>query len=125
MAIRISRRQTLPRKIAAAALSLAVVGAAVAAEAVGRVRVEGSPYYLEEAAAKVKNDIATFTLYTPAAASDAGTDIVLNCNSRELAAKTGEQWSVPYRILPGEALYPVGKKLCDWDAKSIFQRFSF
>ncbi|SBT03774.1 conserved exported hypothetical protein [Candidatus Accumulibacter aalborgensis] len=90
-----------------------------------RVRVEGTPYFLDEAAVKIKSDVATFKLYTSPEASDQGTDSVLNCASREFSALTGGQWSAPYRVLAGESLYPVGKKLCDWDAKGFFQRFSF
>jgi hypothetical protein len=90
-----------------------------------RVKIEGSPYYIEEAAVKIKNDVATFRLYTSHAASDPGIDSSLNCATREFSARTGEQWSDPYRVLAGEPLYPVGKKLCDWDAKGFFKRFSF
>ena len=106
-------------------LTAAALGHAADSGAATRIRIEGSPYFLDEAAVKMKNDVATFKLYTSPEASDPGTESTLNCASREFSARSGEQWSAPYRVLAGEALYPVGKKLCDWDAKSFFQRFSF
>ena len=106
-------------------LSAAAVGQCADSPPGTRIKVEGSPYYLDEAAVKMKNDVATFKLYTSFEASDPGTDSTLNCATREFSARSGEQWSAPYRILAGESLYPVGKKLCDWDAKGFFQRFSF
>lgn len=90
-----------------------------------RAELKGSPYFLDETAIKISNDIATFKLYTSAEVSDPGTDATLNCVTREFSARNGEQWSTPFRVLAGESLYPVGKKLCDWDAKGFFQRFSF
>lgn len=106
-------------------LSAAAVGQCADSPPGTRIKVEGSPYYLDEAAVQMKNDVATFKLYTSFEPSDPGTDSTLNCATREFSARTGEQWSAPYRILAGESLYPVGKKLCDWDAKGFFQRFSF
>lgn len=111
--------------LAALSLSAAALGQCADSAPGTRIKVEGSPYYLDEAAVQMKNDVATFKLYRAFEASDPGTDSTLNCATREFSARTGEQWSAPYRILAGEALYPVGKKLCDWDAKGFFQRFSF
>ncbi len=114
------------RLILLSLLALSLPGIGLAADgAPTRVRVEGSPYFLDDLAIKTTSDVATFKLYTSPEASDPGIDSSLNCATREFSARTGEQWSAPYRILAGEALYPVGKKVCDWDAKGFFQRFSF
>lgn len=120
-------RLNLWAKLAVPALMLAVAAPSECADGSppARVKVEGTPYFLDEAAVKIKSDVASFKLYTSPEASDQGSDSVLNCASREFSARTGEQWSAPYRVLAGESLYPVGKKLCDWDAKGFFQRFSF
>ena len=90
-----------------------------------RTKLEGSPYFIDEAAVKVKSDVASFKLYASDNPNDPGTESTLNCETREYSARTGDQWSAPSRVIAGEPLYPVGKKLCDWDSKWFFQRFSW
>jgi hypothetical protein len=111
--------------VLALSLQLPVTGQCADSTPAGLLQLKGSPYFLDETAIKISNDIATFKLYTSADASDPGTDATLNCVSREFSVRDGEQWSTPYRVLAGESLYPIGKKLCDWDAKGFLQRFSF
>lgn len=106
-------------------LTLSTVANAADDVPVGRVKVDATPYYLDAAAAKGDGDIVRFRLYTSPDTGDAGTESSLNCNSREFSAKTGDQWSAPYKILPGESLYPVGKRLCDWDAKGLLKKYLF
>lgn len=109
--------------ILALALSLPVIGHC--ADGVERVRVESTPYYLDAAAAKGDADVTSFKLYTSGDASDQGTEYKLNCSSREFSTLAGGEWSPPMRILAGESLYHVGKKLCDWDGKGLMQKYFY
>lgn len=90
-----------------------------------RVRVESTPYYLDANTAKGDGDVASFRLYTSGAASDQGTEYTINCASREFSTKAGGEWSPPMKILAGESLYLVGKKLCGWDGKGFFDKYFF
>lgn len=111
--------------LSALLLSLPTVVKAADDAPAGRIKVDATPYYLDSAAAKGDGDIVKFRLYTSPDAGDPGTESSLNCISREFSARTGDQWSAPYKILPGESLYPVGKKLCDWDAKGLLKKYLF
>jgi len=106
-------------------LSLAATGESAEGAPGTRTKVEGSPYFIDEAAVKTKSDVASFKLYTSDDPRDPGTESTLNCETREFSARNGEQWSPPARVLAGEQLYPLGKKLCGWDSKWFFQRFSW
>ena len=45
----------------------------------------------------------------------AGTEYSINCATQEIGIKqqSGE-WDQPFRVLAGEQLYPIAKKLCKW-----------
>lgn len=90
-----------------------------------RVQVEGTPYYLDANTLNGQGETSAFKLYTSGAASDAGTDYQINCSTREFAMKSNGEWSPPMKILAGESIYLVGKKLCGWDGKGIMDKLFY
>jgi hypothetical protein len=58
--------------VLALSLQLPVTGQCADSTPAGLLQLKGSPYFLDETAIKISNDIATFKLYTSADASDPG-----------------------------------------------------
>lgn len=89
-----------------------------------RESIEGMKTYYEPAKVERNGEVVSFTLYrssTPAAADEAGRYLI-NCETRELVSIVKGKTTPPARLIAGEALYPIGKKLCEWDPQSIFKK---
>ena len=80
--------------------------------------------YYEPEKVEHSGDTYSFTLYRSGAptASDEIGRYVINCETREFVSVVKGNTSTPTRLLAGEELYPIGKKLCDWDPRSIFNK---
>lgn len=100
-------------------------GTAQTEGAPARVAVEGTPYYLDSAVANGDGDVASFKLYTSAGSNDPGTEHQIHCSTREFALKNNGEWTPPMKILAGESLYLVGKKLCGWDGKGLMEKLFY
>ncbi len=89
-----------------------------------RQDIEGMKTYYEPDKVERNGNVVSFALYrssNPAAADEVGR-YMINCETRELATVVGGQASPPARLIAGEELYPIGKKLCEWDQKSFFKK---
>lgn len=89
-----------------------------------RESIEGMKTYYEPARVEHKGDIHSFTLYrssTPGAADEAGR-YMINCATRELVSIVKGVATPPARLIAGEALYPIARKLCEWDPPGIFKK---
>lgn len=98
--------------------------AAPAGQAPARQDADGTKSYYEPEKIERNGRLMTFSLYassTPGARDEVGR-YVINCDSRELASIARGQTSAPWKLLPGEALYPLSKKLCDWDQPGFFKK---
>ncbi len=80
-----------------------------------RTPVESMKTFYEPEAVKKVEDVVYFRMYATRdpAARDAGIEYSINCKTEEFSSRNGD-WKKPVRILPGEQMYPIGKKLCDW-----------
>jgi len=80
-----------------------------------RTPVEGMKTFYEPEAVKKDEEVVYFRMYTTRdpATREEGVEYSINCKTEEFSSKAGE-WKKPVRILPGEQMYPMGKKLCDW-----------
>lgn len=89
-----------------------------------RQDIPGMKTYYEPEKVQVNGSVHSFTLYRsgdPGAADETGR-YMINCETREIVSVVNGQNTPPSRLIAGEALYPIGKKLCDWDQKSIFKK---
>ena len=89
-----------------------------------RQDIEGMKTYYEPDKVKQDGSVHSFTLYrssNPAVSDEAGR-YMINCETRELVTIVGGQASPPARLIAGEELYPIGRKLCEWDQKSFFKK---
>lgn len=90
-----------------------------------RQSVEGMKAYYEPEKVEHNGDIYSFTLYrssTPAVSDELGR-YKINCETREFVSVTKSQSTPPSKLLPGDELYPIGKKLCEWDQKNFYNKF--
>lgn len=89
-----------------------------------REYVPGMRAYYEPDRVQREGDRVSFTLYRSAVPEtpDALDKFQIDCKTREAAVFTEGQATPPARVLAGEALYPIGKKLCEWDQKGFFQK---
>ena len=89
-----------------------------------REYVPGMRAYYEPDRVQREGDRVSFTLYrsTVPETPDALDKFQIDCKTREAAVITEGQATPPARVLAGEALYPIGKKLCEWDQKGFFQK---
>ncbi len=87
-----------------------------------RTQVDGMKTFYDPEAVKKDGGAVYFKMYSAAdpAAKDEGVDYAINCKTQEVAMKAGE-WKKPERVLPGEQLYPIAKKLCEW-GPGFFER---
>jgi len=89
-----------------------------------RQSIGGMKTYYEPEKVTQDGSVFSFTLYrsgTPGAADEAGR-YMINCETRELVSVVGGKATSPARLIAGEEIYPIGKKLCEWDQKSIFKK---
>jgi len=89
-----------------------------------RESIGGMKTYYEPEKVVHNGSVFSFTLYRssiPAAADEAGR-YMINCETREVVSVVRGQTTPPARLIAGEELYPIGKKLCEWDQKSIFKK---
>lgn len=89
-----------------------------------RQDIEGMKTYYEPEKVKQDGNVFSFSLFrssTPAANDEVGR-YVINCETREFVSVIKGQATPPTRLIAGEELYPIGKKLCDWDKKGFFQK---
>jgi hypothetical protein len=92
--------------------------------AVAREAAEGMGGYYEPDKIEQKGGAHAFTLYrtsTPSPSDEMGR-YMINCETREFVSTIKGQTTQPSRILAGESIYTVGKKLCGWDQKGIFKK---
>ena len=90
-----------------------------------RQSIDGMKMFYEPAKVEHNGDVYSFTLYrsgTPTVSDEAGR-YMINCETREFVSVTNGQSSPPSKLLPGEELYPIGKKLCEWDQKNFYNKF--
>lgn len=89
-----------------------------------RQDIAGMKAYYEPEKVQVNGSVHSFTLYrsgNPGVPDEMGRHMI-NCETREIVSVVNGQNTPPSRLIAGEALYPIGKKLCDWDQKSIFKK---
>ena len=89
-----------------------------------RQDIAGMKTYYEPDKVEHNGSVFSFALYrsgTPGARDEVGR-YMINCETRELVSIVGAQTSPPARLLAGEEMYPIGKKLCDWDQTSFFKK---
>jgi hypothetical protein len=89
-----------------------------------RQGIDGMKAFYEPAKVQQTGDVYAFTLYrsgTPSAGDELGR-YMINCSTRELVTVVNGQPSAPTQLIAGEEIYPIGKKLCDWDQKSLFKK---
>ena len=89
-----------------------------------RQSIEGMKTYYEPEKVVHDGNVFTFSLYRSSAAgvADEAGRYMINCETRELATVVNGQPSSPARLIAGEELYPIGKKLCEWDQKGFFKK---
>ena len=93
-------------------------------KAAARQSIEGMKLYYEPEKVQSNDAVRSFTLYrssSPSVPDEAGR-YMINCDTREIVSVVNGQNTPPSRLIAGEELYPIGKKLCDWDQKSIFKK---
>lgn len=113
----------IPRPVLFLAAAMLMATAALAQQA-ARQDADGTKSFYEPDRIERNGRLMTFSLYassTPGAQDEVGR-YVINCDSRELASIARGQTSAPWKLLPGEALYPLSKKLCDWDQPGFFKK---
>lgn len=88
-----------------------------------RTPLEGTRGFYDEAKVKKEGDLVSVTAYASSdpARTDGAVDYAINCKTEEIASKTGAAgWEKPIHYVPGEALFNLGKKFCDWTSKPGF-----
>ncbi len=93
-------------------------------KATARQSIDGMKLYYEPEKVQSTDAVRSFTLYrssNPAAQDEAGR-YMINCDTREIVSVVNGRNTPPSRLIAGEELYPICKKLCDWDQKSIFKK---
>lgn len=88
-----------------------------------RSQVENMKVYYEPENIKQDGDIVSFKIYRtsdPANQDQVGS-YAINCKTQEFVSmnKDGESLGPPTQVFPGEKMYPIGKKLCDWGPSLI------
>lgn len=80
-----------------------------------RTPVDGMKTFYDPEAVKKDDEVVSFRMYATRdpAAREEGIEYSINCKTEEFSSKAGE-WKKPVRVLPGEQMYPIGKKLCGW-----------
>lgn len=117
-----------PSHATAAALVAAILAAPAWADtplSKERETLPGMRSYYVPAAVEAKDKGLSFTLYRTQRATpgDETGRYVLNCESREVVATERGQTTPPFKVLPGEELYVLGKHLCEWDKKGFLDKF--
>ena len=90
-----------------------------------RVALEGTNVCYDPTKVEQKDAAYAFTLYRtamPGPADETGR-YMLNCETRESVTIVNGQASAPEKILAGETLYVIGKKLCNWDPTNVIKKF--
>ena len=80
-----------------------------------RAPVDGMKTFYEPEAVTKDGDALYFRMYSSPdpAVREEGIEYSINCKTEEFSSKAGE-WQQPIRVLPGEQMYPIAKKLCEW-----------
>ena len=83
-----------------------------------RTLIENMKVYYDADNVKQDGDTVAFKTYLssdPANQDQVGS-YVIHCKTQEFVSLNakGEPMEPPVQILPGEKMYPIGKKLCDW-----------
>lgn len=80
-----------------------------------RTPVDGMKTFYEPEAVSKDGDALYFRMYSSPdpAAREEGIEYSINCKTEEFTSKAGA-WKPPIRVLPGEQMYPIAKKLCEW-----------
>lgn len=80
-----------------------------------RPPVDGMKTFYEPEAVTKDGDALYFRMYSNSdpAVREEGVEYSINCKTEEFTSKAGE-WKSPTRVLPGEPMYPIAKKLCEW-----------
>lgn len=80
-----------------------------------RAPVEGMKTFYEPEAVTKDGEVVYFRMYSSRdpTVREEGVEYSINCKSEEFTSKVGE-WKPPTRVLPGEQMYPIAKKLCGW-----------
>ena len=89
-----------------------------------RQGIEGMKSYYEPDKVQRDGSVVSFALYrssTPGAADQLGR-YQINCETREFVSVTDGHASAPSKLIFGDELFPIGKKLCDWDQKGFFKK---
>lgn len=82
-------------------------------------------YYEPEKVAR-NGDVVSFTVYRSAdpVVPDVIGKYMVNCETREYATVEAGKPTSPMKLLPGEQLYAVSAKFCEWsDGKGYFKQF--
>lgn len=90
-----------------------------------RQPVDGMKAYYEPEKVEHNGDAYSFTLYRSGTStvSDETGRYTINCETREFVSVVKGQTTPPYKLLPGDELYPIGKKLCEWEKKNFLRKF--
>lgn len=112
-------------------LALVMLPGVVAAEDVTppvnpdeRQTLPGMPAYYEPHKIERIGDMLVFKLYRygkPGVADEVG-QYMLECATRMASTIKNGQAGASGKVLPGEDLYVVGKKLCDWDKPGLLDK---
>ena len=109
-------------------LILSLIGILLSSSALAdpatREKIVGMNSYIEPDNVKKDGDSLTFSLFqsgTPGLPNEIGR-YKMNCDSREFSTIVKGQASPPEKVLPGEELYHVGKKFCEWEKKGFFEK---
>ena len=89
-----------------------------------REKIVGMNAYHEPDNVKKDGETLSFSLFqsgTPGLPNEIGR-YKINCESRESTAIVKGQAGTPEKILPGEELYHMGKKYCEWEKKGFFEK---
>ena len=84
-----------------------------------RTPIEGMKTFYEPENVVKDGDTYTFKLFASPYPSDKreGEEYSVNCETKEVSQRVtrgaSKEWLPPYKILPGETLFPIVHKLCD------------
>lgn len=87
-----------------------------------REAAESMNAFFEPAKVEVNGNVRSFALYRSASPtpSDELGRYMINCETREFVSTIKGQTTAPSRVIAGEALYPLGRRLCEWDPQGGF-----
>lgn len=92
-----------------------------------RTPIKGMKQFYEPDNVTKDGDTYTFKLFASAYTTDTreGEEYSVNCATLEMSQKVKKgatsEWTPPYKVLPGESLYPIAHQLCH-GGPSLWQR---